>query len=258
MEICVWMAATAWGDTRPVVDWDPYVDLAVTATGTYTLTWDGSNPGIWAAGGAEWGTWSFDIDAYEGDMLLGYTDWFFAKTHDGHSTGYDIYDVLVSSNHSVWWHCDETATPPGYQFRCNYVLNGHTGVPPSQVDLIAVRGLEKQGSVSTPSAPTALGVLHAPTDFYPAAATFTEEDTCGTWRTVFTGQTASGSTLRRDGTNPRILATNQSVTGATAELNICNEHAGPQIPKDSKVNPGTFVLVNNDDDDGANGADKHQ
>jgi len=205
MEIVVWLAATAWGDTRPLPEYDPYALLEFTGPGTYTVTWDGTNPGYTGWTG-EWGTWSFDVDFNVVNTVYDYViDHFYAKTHDGQST---YYDVLVSSNHSVWWYYDETATPPGYQFRCNYALNGGSGVAPSQIDLITLKDLTVQ---ATQTGPTALGVLHDNIQSYPSSPTLTEDDTYGTWRTVFTGQTASGAEHRRDGTNPRILATNQAV-----------------------------------------------
>gem|GEM_PF-3026419 len=207
MVIRVWMAATAWADTRPVPDYDPYVDLDVNAAGTYTLTWDGSNPGYpyWEG---EWGTWSFDVDLYRLDATATWPiDHFYAKTHDGWS---EDYDVLVDPvNHHVWWHCDETTTPPGYQFRCNYIVHSDESTQPTAVDLVTLKELAVK---ATRTGPVTLNTLHDNLITYPGSGYTTETDTLGTWRTVFTGQTATGAEHRRDGTNPRVLATNQKKT----------------------------------------------
>jgi len=186
-----------------VPDYDPYVDLDVGAAGTYTLTWDGSNPGYPTWEG-EWGTWSFDVDLYRLDDTATWAiDHFYAKTHDGWS---ENYDVLVDPvNHHVWWHCDETTTPPGYQFRCNFIVHSDESTPPTAVDLVTLKELTVK---ATRTGPVTLNTLHDNLITYPGSGYTTETDTLGTWRTVFTGQTASGAEHRRDGTNPRILATN--------------------------------------------------
>lgn len=38
-------------------------------------------------------------------------------------------------------------------------------------------------------------------------------------------------------------------------LDVFNEHAGPKLDENNEVSPGSFVLINQDDDDGANGVD---
>jgi hypothetical protein len=111
-------------------------------------------------------------------------------------------------DHDVWWYCDETATPPGYQFRCNYTVLGDEGTRPSQVDLVTLNGLTVEADESLADPWTYLNTLHDNITTYPASGYTTEDDTLGTWRVVLTGQTASGAELRRDGTDPRILATN--------------------------------------------------
>jgi hypothetical protein len=206
MRIRVWMQATAWGDTRPVPECDPFTALDVSAAGTYTLTWNGSNPGAPPGWKGEWGTWSFDVDVYRMDPTGTWaTDHFYAKTHDGWS---ENYDVLVDPlHHDVWWYCDQTATPPGYQFRCNYTVHSDESTQPTAVDLVTLKELTVK---ATQTGPVTLNTLHDNITSYPGSGNTNEDDTLGTWRTVFTGQTASGAEHRRDGTDPRILATNQA------------------------------------------------
>jgi hypothetical protein len=254
MVIRVWMAATAWSDTRPVPDYDPYVDLDVNAAGTYTLTWDGSNPGYpyWEG---EWGTWSFDVDLYRLDATATWAiDHFYAKTHDGQS---ENYDVLVDPvNHHVWWYCDETTTPPGYQFRCNYIVHSDESTQPTAVDLVTLKELTVKAQDSKTGTWTYLNTLHDNIATYPGSGYTTESDTLGTWRTVFTGQTASGAEHRRDHTNPRVLATNQTAFTVRVDLDIANGQGGALLDDDEEEMPGAYTVANLNDSDGNGIADK--
>jgi hypothetical protein len=244
MEIWVWMAATAWSDTRPVPELDPYVSIAVTTAGTYTLTWNGSNPGFPTWEG-EWGTWSFDVDLYRMDPTGTWDiDHFYAKSHDGWSENYDV--LIDPVYHSVWWHCDETLSPPGYQFRCNYTVRGDEGTPPTTVDLVTLKELTVK---AIQTGPVTLNTLHDNIITYPGAGYTTEVDTVGTWRTVFTGQTASGAEHRRDGTNPRILAKNQA-RPRLVDLVFQGLPEETVTTQPNEVTPGGFIGVNDDDDDG--------
>lgn len=217
MELVVWMVATAWGDTRPNPYTDPYMTLAIGAPGTYTLTWDGSNPGVpplgWGPGEAPWGTYTYDIDVHKPSCAAS-TDRFFAKTHDGWSTEYStIYDTLFG-DHSVQWTQATVGDP--LVLRCTYEVGSDSDTPPAWVRLVPVDpDLNEQGCVS---GGTDLEIIHdgiPPTGdgSGPGIATYSTtnpDDTAGTWRVVLTGQTASGAEHRRDGTNPVMLATNQT------------------------------------------------
>jgi len=216
MELVVWMIATAWGDTRPNPYTDPYMTIAIGAPGTYTLTWDGSNPGLpplgWGPGEAPWGTYTYDIDVHKPSCAAS-MDHFFAKTHDGWSTAYaTIYDTLFG-DHSVQW----TQAAPGdpLVLRCAYEIGSDSQTPPAWVKLVPVDpDLNEQGCVN--GGVDLWPVIHdglPPTGngSGPGIATFSTtnpDDTVGTWRVVLTGQTATGADLRRDGTNPVMLATN--------------------------------------------------
>ena len=210
LEILMWLAATAWGDTRPIPDLDPYVALQVSGPGAYTLAWDGTNPGYPGWTGNRWGTWTFDVDAYVLDAYGWATDHFYAKTHDGRS---DNYDTLFG-DHSTDWTQDDPDCP--VVLRCTYEVHSDSSVEPDLVGLVAVDPeLAKRGVAA---GGTELGVVHdsAPptgSGTGPGIATWTTtnpDETAGTWRVVLLGSAGSGADLRRDGTNPRILATNKT------------------------------------------------
>jgi len=48
---------------------------------------------------------------------------------------------------------------------------------------------------------------------------------------------------------------NITVTAVKVDLDIYNEHGGSVLDDDDETSPGSFVLINKDDDDGANGQD---
>jgi hypothetical protein len=229
MELVVWVIATECGDTRPIAAIDPYMNLAISAPGTYTLTWDGSNPGVpplgWGPGEAPWGTYTYDIDVHKPSCAAS-VDHFFAKTHDGWSTQYEtMYDVTFG-DHSVQW-TQETIGDP-MVLRCTYEITDLSDVEPAWVELVPIDpDLNEQGWVS---GDTELDVVHdgiPPTGngSGPGIETYSTtnpDDIAGTWRVVLTGQTASGAELRRDGTNPVMLATNYTYAWRMAVILLQN------------------------------------
>ena len=211
MEIVVWMTPTAWGDTRPGYGDEATMALSIAGPGTYALTWDGSNSNLGLGPGeSEWGTYSYDIDAckpYFDPYWM--EDWFQAKTHDGFSGEYDIH----FGEHDVEWDIDDTTGDS--ELLCWYKIQADYPIPPTHVNLIAIDPTlaEKATLPLTSSADLTLGHRHPadPSPGYGVHTTSNYQETDGVWRVVLTGQTNSGAELRRDRTNPPMLATNGRV-----------------------------------------------
>jgi hypothetical protein len=198
----VWLTETAWGDTRPSADDDPYAWLDLAGPGIYTVVWDGSmNPDDAVPDIQPCGTYSFDIDALA-DSKAGYRedDHFYAKTHDGWE---DHYKVRIGT-HGFWLQGDPDSATTSIDFGTQYQFIADADAPaPAHVDMVLMDDLTKIAS-GTHNDP-AIAETHTTSDLHNVTS---EQDALGNWRVLITGETSSGASSRRDGTNARILAVN--------------------------------------------------
>lgn len=170
--------------------------------GTYTTEWNGAMyPGD-TPDSAPWGTYAFDVYAYDSDMF----DWTSARlpytlgvpatvTRDGQQI----------PGHQAWIHEN---TDGSRDMRFGYQLASTTNTPPASVLMTCLDGeLAERGALAGDAV---INQYKAGADGqgYIVAPLTADDIEVPPWRVILTGVAGSGAECRRDRQNPRMLAVN--------------------------------------------------